>query len=402
MTQYLGFPHYGDEYKVMGLAPYGEPRFVDRDAADRAARRTTAPSSSTCASSAITASRSPTTSGRTASRQSARCSRDALDELLGPARDRRRRSSSATRHRALGAGDVRGGVLPPAERAARALRRRRRRARRRLRITRWPTARSLQRTPFKRLYVQAAPAMPAARSARPSRPGTSSAAPTRGGTSSWTTPTGARVRRRPTRSPMLDRRAPRRLRRGRLHASSASPTRRRCARARPQAIADGKVVGWFQGRMEWGPRALGNRSILGDPRRADMKDILNLKIKRRESFRPFAPSVLREAVRRVVRDRRRRALHDAGLPDPRGQARADPGGDPRRRHRAACRPSPRRRNPRYYRLIEAFRDITGVPMVLNTSFNENEPVVCRPEEALDCFLRTKMDVLVLGDTLIRR
>ena len=119
------------------------------------------------------------------------------------------------------------------------------------------------------------------------------------------------------------------------------------ARAPRRRSPTGKVVGWFQGRMEWGPRALGNRSIVCDPRRADMKDILNLKIKRRESFRPFAPSILREAVTRLVRDRRRRAVHDAGLPDPRREARADPGRHARRRLGPPADGAPRS-NPRYY------------------------------------------------------
>jgi carbamoyltransferase len=167
------------------------------------------------------------------------------------------------------------------------------------------------------------------------------------------------------------------------------------------AIADGQVIGWFQGRMEWGPRALGNRSILGDPRRADMKDILNLKIKRRESFRPFAPSVLREAVPEWFEQ-------DAEVPfmmqvfqiraERRPRIPAVTHVDGSGRLQTVSRDT----NPRYHKLIEAFREQTGVPMVLNTSFNENEPVVCKPQEALDCFLRTKMDVLVLGDWLVRR
>jgi carbamoyltransferase len=168
-----------------------------------------------------------------------------------------------------------------------------------------------------------------------------------------------------------------------------------------RAIADGLVVGWFQGRMEWGPRALGNRSILGDPRRADMKSILNLKIKRRESFRPFAPSVLREAVSDwFVRD------DDVPFmlqvipirPERREQIPAVTHVDGSGRLQTVDRAS----NPLYYSLIQAFSRLTGVPMVLNTSFNENEPVVCRPQEALDCFLRTKMDLLVLGNQLVRR
>ena len=167
-----------------------------------------------------------------------------------------------------------------------------------------------------------------------------------------------------------------------------------------RAITDGLVVGWFQGRMEWGPRALGNRSILGDPRRPDMKNILNLKIKRRESFRPFAPSVLRDAVADwFVRDDNVPFMLQVIpiRPERRAQIPAVTHVDGTGRLQTVDRS-----NPRYYALIEAFFRLTGVPMVLNTSFNENEPVVCRPEEALDCFLRTKMDLLVLGNHIVRR
>ena len=153
--------------------------------------------------------------------------------------------------------------------------------------------------------------------------------------------------------------------------------------------------------MEWGPRALGNRSILCDPRRADMKEILNAKIKRRESFRPFAPSILREAVPEwfetdddvpfMMQVYQIRAEKRPIVP---AVTHVDGSGRLQTVTRAA--------NPRYYALIEGFRELTGVPMVLNTSFNENEPVVCRPEEALDCFLRTKMDVLVMGNWFLAR
>jgi carbamoyltransferase len=168
-----------------------------------------------------------------------------------------------------------------------------------------------------------------------------------------------------------------------------------------RAIAEGLVVGWFQGRMEWGPRALGNRSILGDPRRADMKDILNAKIKRRESFRPFAPSILREAVGEwfeqeddvpfmmqvfQVREEKRALIPAVTHVDGSGRLQTV--------HRET--------NPLYHELISDFCSLTSIPLVLNTSFNENEPVVCRPEEALDCFLRTKMDVLVLGNFFMER
>jgi len=166
-------------------------------------------------------------------------------------------------------------------------------------------------------------------------------------------------------------------------------------------VADGKVIGWFQGRMEWGPRALGNHSIICDPRRSDMKDILNLKIKRRESFRPFAPSIMREAVPDWFEQ-------DDDVPfmmqvyqireEKRGQIPAVTHVDGSGRLQTVFEHT----NPRYYALISAFNELTGVPMVLNTSFNENEPVVCKPEEALETFLRTKMDLLVMGGWTIRR
>lgn len=166
-------------------------------------------------------------------------------------------------------------------------------------------------------------------------------------------------------------------------------------------IADGKVIGWFQGRMEWGPRALGNRSIICDPRRSNMKDILNAKIKRRESFRPFAPSILREYVNEWFEK-------DGDVPfmmqvfqirqDKRALIPAVTHVDGSGRLQTVYSST----NEPYHRLISAFKDLTGVPMVLNTSFNENEPIVCKPEEALDCFLRTKMDTLVIGSWVVNR
>lgn len=168
-----------------------------------------------------------------------------------------------------------------------------------------------------------------------------------------------------------------------------------------EEIAKGKVVGWFQGKMEWGPRALGNRSIICDPRRSDMKDILNLKIKRRESFRPFAPSILREKVHhwfeqsdnvpfmmqvfQIIKDKR------SEIP---AVTHVDGSG--------RLQTVDKKYNFRYHKLISEFENLTGIPMVLNTSFNENEPVVCKPEEALETFLRTKMDILVMEDWVIKR
>ncbi|MBO72211.1 MAG: carbamoyltransferase [Flavobacteriales bacterium] len=173
------------------------------------------------------------------------------------------------------------------------------------------------------------------------------------------------------------------------------------ARMTSDAILEGNVIGWFQGKMEWGPRALGNRSIICDPRRTDMKDILNLKIKRRESFRPFAPSILEENVGEwfeetddvpfmmkvfQIKAEKRKLLPAVTHVDGSGRLQTVSS----------------QTNPRYHELIKTFYDQTGVPILLNTSFNENEPVVCKPEEALNCFLRTKMDVLVLGNHFIKR
>jgi carbamoyltransferase len=173
------------------------------------------------------------------------------------------------------------------------------------------------------------------------------------------------------------------------------------ARRAAAIIADGKILGWFQGRAEWGPRALGNRSIVADPRRADMKDILNRRIKHREIFRPFAPSILAEATGEWFAKSHPSpfmTLAYAVRPEKRELIPAPTHVDGTGRLQTVTREA----NPRYHALISAFRDLTGVPVVLNTSFNDNEPIVCRPEEAIDCFLRTKMDALVLGDFLVTR
>jgi carbamoyltransferase len=167
------------------------------------------------------------------------------------------------------------------------------------------------------------------------------------------------------------------------------------------SLADGDIVGWFQGRMEWGARALGNRSILADPRRRDMRDIINQKIKFRERFRPFAPSILAEAIDEYFVD----AVHDPFMiqvypvrPEKRDVIPAVTHVDGSGRLQSVSQAS----NARYWSLIRAFQKRTGVPVLLNTSFNENEPIVERPEQALDCFLRTDMDVLVMGPHMLRK
>ncbi|HEY6900754.1 MAG TPA: carbamoyltransferase C-terminal domain-containing protein, partial [Puia sp.] len=166
-------------------------------------------------------------------------------------------------------------------------------------------------------------------------------------------------------------------------------------------LIDAGVIGWFNGRAEFGPRALGARSILADPRRADAKDLLNSKIKRRESFRPFAPSILKEYVPEYfevtdvvpfmekvfpIRQEKRPLIPAVTHADGTGRLQSVDSSI----------------SPRYYRLIETFRQKTGVPILLNTSFNENEPIVNSPEQALECFLRTSMDMLVMENCVITR
>jgi carbamoyltransferase len=168
-----------------------------------------------------------------------------------------------------------------------------------------------------------------------------------------------------------------------------------------ERIAAGEVVGWFQGRMEFGPRALGQRSIVADPRRDDMKDILNARIKHREPFRPFAPSVLADRVGEwfeqdysspfmvlvyKTREEKREQIPAVNHVDDTGRVQS----------------VERDVLPRYWSLISAFDALTGVPILLNTSFNENEPIVMTPAHAIETFEKTTMDMLVLGNHVVRR
>jgi carbamoyltransferase len=164
-------------------------------------------------------------------------------------------------------------------------------------------------------------------------------------------------------------------------------------------LAAGKIVGWYQGRFEMGPRALGNRSILADPRRAEMRDVINARIKKRESFRPFAPVVLADRAAdyfEVTQPDPFMTLAPRVRPDKRDKIAAAVHVDGTGRIQTVTREA----NPRYYGVIEEFGRLTGVPVLINTSFNEQEPIVARPEEAIACFLRTDIDVLVLGNYYI--
>ncbi|HEY6769749.1 MAG TPA: carbamoyltransferase [Candidatus Sulfotelmatobacter sp.] len=178
-------------------------------------------------------------------------------------------------------------------------------------------------------------------------------------------------------------------------------TEHELTQAAAQAIADGKIVGWFQGRMEFGPRALGNRSIIVDPRRSEMKEILNSRIKKREPFRPFAPSILEERIGEYFEQ-----THPSPTMLMVYQVKKDKQSvipavthvDGSGRLQTVSHVT----NPRYYQLIRDFEKLTGVPVVLNTSFNEDEPIVCTPEEAVNCFQRTYMDVLFLDTYMVQR
>jgi carbamoyltransferase len=396
ITQWLGFPHYGDEYKVMGLAPYGEPKFLDQM---RQIVRVQPDGSFKLGLDYFRHHRENVHyTWDNCSPEIGTVFSPELEKLLGPARqkgeplDQRHkdiaRSAQAMYEEAFFAlltvlhAKYRSPNLALSGGCA---------------MNSVANGKVYLKSPFKRMYLPAAAgdAGGAIGSAFvvQHRLGTNGARYHMGHGYWGPSATNAEIQT------LLEKRA------GDIAAEQCkvekiSDEAELCRRT-AQAITEGKVIGWFQGRMEWGPRALGNRSILGDPRRADMKDILNLKIKRRESFRPFAPSILREHVAAwfeqeddvpfmmevfQVRQEKR-----AQVP---ATTHADGSGRLQTVHKET--------NPRYHRLIETYRGITGVPMVLNTSFNENEPVVCRPEEALDCFLRTKMDVLVLNDWMVVR
>jgi carbamoyltransferase len=395
LTQYLGFPHYGDEYKVMGLAPYGQPSFLD---AMRKIVRLLPSGAFELDLKFFRHHREDVPyQWADGSPELGDLFSSALEDLLGPRRlpvdpitDRHRdvaRSTQAMYEEAffhmLSILQKRTGMTDLALAGGCAM-------------NSVANGKVRRMTPFRRVYVQAA------------------AGDAGGAIGSafavWHKLGGKRqfVMDHAYWGPAFDAMDITRL----LRAHDSELVAAGCAleeisdeavlcRRTASAIAEGQVVGWFQGRMEWGPRALGNRSILCDPRRADMKALLNAKIKRRESFRPFAPSVLEEAVPEwfeeddsvpfmmqvfQIREKKRSLIPAVTHVDGSGRLQT----------------VSRQTNSKYYRLIDNFRALTNVPMVLNTSFNENEPVVCSPKEALDCFLRTKMDRLVIGNTVISR
>ena len=382
-TQFLGFPHYGDEGKVMGLAPYGRPRFIDefreivRTEENGQLRLNLDYFRHHAEGVEMTWDRGSPVVGRVFS--------DRFAEVFGPPRqpgaplsDRERDIAASLQlrleevafhvlnrlHEQTGLTDLglAGGVA----------------------YNSVMNGKILLHTPFRRVFVQ-----PAAGDSGTAL-GVCYEICKKRGEPMIGAYTGPQFSDDQIRDALVN---------AKLNFETCSDEQ--ITKRAAQDIANGLVVGWFQGRMEFGPRALGNRSIVVDPRRAEMKDVLNDRIKKREPFRPFAPSILEERTGDYfeqthpapsmlmvyqVRSERRSEIPAVTHVDGSGRLQT----------------VSREVNPRYYQLISDFAELTGVPVLLNTSFNENEPIVCTPDHAIDCFLKTRMDALYIGNQVVRR
>jgi carbamoyltransferase len=388
MTQFLGFPHYGDEYKVMGLAPYGNVTLAEK------VRKVIFPTNNGLFKldmSYFTFARSgvgqgweggiPTVSELFSKK---------MEEEFGPARKDGEPLTQFQKDLAASVQRVTEEIILhlvnslykvyPSENLCLAGG---------VGQNSVANGKIIKNSPFKRLYIP-----PAAHDA-----GTSLGAALYFYHQQQRNPRPA-----PTRHGYFGKQATDKEIEQLLHSKSIKFLRLTDEALNEKVcnkIIDGGVVGWFQGRAEFGPRALGHRSIIADPRRSDAKDILNMKIKRRESFRPFAPSILKEHVAEYfeqvddvpfmekvfqIRENKKAAIPAVTHVDGTGRLQT----------------VEREVEPKYYNLIETFYGKTGVPVLLNTSFNENEPIVNTPAEAIDCYLRTKMDMLVLGNYLVDR
>ncbi len=396
ITQYLGFCKYGDEYKVMGLAPYGSPDYVDR--LRRLIRLRPEGNFELDLSYFRHSSEGVSMTWDDAEPVIGTAFTPRLEELLGPAR--KQEDHLEARHEAVAA-SLQVVFEEAVFHVLKALHRRTRLSRLCLAggcaMNSVTNGKIRERTPFETLYVQ-----PAA-----GDNGTALGAAFYVWNHVLGRPRGFVMDHGYWGPAFTDHQIrialdlqQRELSRLGCAICEIGDKEELCCRT-AEELADGRIVGWFQGRMEWGARALGNRSILADPRRLDMRDVLNAKIKLRERFRPFAPSILEEALDEYF---------EGAVPDP-FMIQVYPV----RREKRQVIPAvthvdgsgrlqtvSRQTNPLYWQLLKAFEKITGVPVLLNTSFNENEPIVHQPAEAVDCFLRTGMDMLVIGRFVIEK
>jgi carbamoyltransferase len=387
VTQWLGFPHYGDEGKTMGLAPYGTPRYVNKM---RELVRLDGPLFELGLDYFTHDKEGVDMNWDAGSPTIGRIYSDRLVELLGPAREPGAPMTEVHE-------DVAASLQKLLEEAYLHL------VETLWQRTKLPNlclaggialnavanGRILQETPFEELYIQ-----PAAGDS-----GTAVGAAYYVWNQELGMARGFVMEHAYTGPEFTDEEIRAALAAEGLEADRLDDEQLFAAVA--ERIAEGDVVGWFQGRMEFGPRALGHRSIVADPRSAGMKDVLNARIKHREPFRPFAPSILAERtgewfeqdypspfmvlVYKTAQDKRER-IPAVNHVDDTGRVQSVDA----------------RVEPRYHRLISEFEKRSGVPILLNTSFNENEPIVMRPEDAIDTFKKTKMDVLAIGNYLVRR
>lgn len=387
VTQYLGFPKYGDEYKVMGLAAYGQPRYKDefqdmvRAGSDLDFKLNLKFFRHQRGGELI--------SWQEGEPVQAQLFSDNMEKTLGPAR-RSREEPVTERHQDIAATlqwQLEEVVIELLNQLHRKTGKTRLAYAGGVAFNCATNGKIFQRTPFKDLYIHPAAgdaglAVGAAAYVIHNMVGLA-----RGGSleHAYLGPEFSNDRIRSA------------LESSGLRYQKPGPSA--LFEATAQHIAAGKIVGWYQGRTEWGPRALGNRSIVADPRRGDMKDILNRRIKHREPFRPFAPSILQESTA---------DWFDQSYPSPFmlltykvrpekiGLIPAPTHVDGTGRLQTVARAA----SPTYWELIKAFEGQTGVPVLLNTSFNESEPVVNTPEEAISCAVRTGMDVIGMGEHVV--
>jgi carbamoyltransferase len=404
LTQYLGFWNYGDEYKVMGLAAYGEPEYLDEFRKIVQLRPNHSENNGRATGFALGLDyfvhhrTGPEMTWREGAPLLGRLYSDLLAQRLGPARATER--AVERRHENIAASlqaRLEEVILPLVRGLSRSSRSRNLCLAGGVAFNCVLNGKILEQTPFEKIYVQSAAgdaglAVGAAFYVWHQILGQPRAFEMKH--AYW----GPDFGKQETHEALGVRREA--LGKQECQIREIRDVDEVC-RLTARRLADGKIVGWFQARMEFGPRALGNRSILADPRRPEMKEILNRRIKHREPFRPFAPSVLEERVGDFFEQTHPSPFMLMTHPV-RAEKRSSIPSVTHVNGTARVQTVSREANPLYWQLIKEFERLTGVPVLLNTSFNDNEPIVCSPDEALDCFLRTRMDTLVMGSHVVNR